>query len=180
MNRQARKIQEKLAENETNAKVVKPIESVKFVADKERIAPFQHADSISENEDFLRNNYRSRRNVVTGKIEICRVNSDQYKEISEYTENSILRHARANHLKFKMGELSQILISDFSPEYNPFEKYFEGLPSWNGGDPDYIRQLSETVTVTGSSAAVWPEWLKKWLVATVACAINPDWKKHKN
>lgn len=173
--KQLRRFARKKAKRGESLRTVEAVAPIKFSSSqKQRPALFQNDEPLSENEGFLSNNYRSRKNVVTGKIEVCTIYNDEFREISEYTENSILRHAKACQLKFKIAELRQILMSDFSPEYNPFECYFDSLPVWNAGDTDYIRQLSDTVTVTGSSAAVWHEWFKKWIIATVACAINPE------
>ncbi|HRF38674.1 MAG TPA: hypothetical protein PK198_07790, partial [Saprospiraceae bacterium] len=38
--------------------------------------------------------------------------------------------------------LSALLRSDFVEKFNPFKAFFESLPEWKPGDPDYIEKMA--------------------------------------
>ncbi len=63
-----------------------------------------------------------------------------------------------------------ILESNFSPKVNPVKKYFLTLPTWNNADISAIHELAECVTIR--NAEKWELYLKKWLVAVIANAMN--------
>ncbi len=63
------------------------------------------------------------------------------------------------------GELN----SDFCPLFNPFEDYFNNLPSYDE-KTDYITDLANTITTTKQD--LWQQCFKKWLVAIVGCVLD--------
>jgi len=71
-------------------------------------------------------------------------------------------------------EFCRLLYSDFTEEYDPVIKYFEGLKKWDGST-DYIKELSETITLKDSKQEQqWQKCLRRWLIGYVACAVNSD------
>jgi hypothetical protein len=69
-----------------------------------------------------------------------------------------------------------LLNSDFVQDKDPFRSYFESLPEWTVDSPDYIGQLAQTIKTPPEQ---WAEFLKKWMVAVVACAIDPQVVNHQ-
>ena len=72
--------------------------------------------------------------------------------------------------------MRNVIESDYTPVFNPFEDYFAHLPPWKEGDKDYIAELTATVKVkdTDSSVLSFEECLKKWLVAMIAGWLDPE------
>ena len=69
------------------------------------------------------------------------------------------------------SDLRLVLGSEYVSVFHPFKAYFYGLPEWQEGDDNYIKQLAETVTLaddTPEARYTFYHCLKKWLVAMVA------------
>ncbi|HRK81756.1 MAG TPA: VapE family protein [Saprospiraceae bacterium] len=66
--------------------------------------------------------------------------------------------------------LSALLRSDFVEKFNPFKAFFESLPEWKPGDPDYIEKMAGFVRAKDQ------DWFnlmyKKHLVRAVALALG--------
>lgn len=62
--------------------------------------------------------------------------------------------------------LDDIVLSDFSEPFNPIRVYFEDLPEYSGAFNDPISQLASCLTT--NIGAKFEEYLRKWLVASVA------------
>ena len=79
-------------------------------------------------------------------------------------------------VKVNKLDMRNIIESDYTPVFNPFEDYFAHLPPWKEGDKDYIAELAATVKVkdTDSSVLSFEECLKKWLVAMIAGWLDPE------
>ncbi|MFC5409115.1 VapE domain-containing protein [Larkinella bovis] len=69
------------------------------------------------------------------------------------------------------GDMLQSLMkSKFVPTYDPFQTYFESLPSWTPDQPDYITELANYVQTTDQPRFI--QQFKKALVRTAACALG--------
>lgn len=116
-----------------------------------------------------------RYNVVLGRVEIRRVGETSFSPITDTIENSLLRQLNRTGADANAANLRAILQSDFAVPYNPFEVYFQGLPAWDG-ETDYIGNLAMTVSTTNDEA--WVPCFRKWIVAAVACALEPAVVNH--
>ena len=56
----------------------------------------------------------------------------------------MLRECLKGRLKTNLSSLRNLLYSDFCPLYNPFEDYFNNLPSYDE-KTDYITELANTI-----------------------------------
>jgi predicted P-loop ATPase len=72
--------------------------------------------------------------------------------------------------------LKNLLISDFSTIYNPFEEYLFNLPKWDG-KTDHIENLAYTVHTTNNT--FWKKAFKKWMVSVVGSLIKEDILNHQ-
>ena len=120
--------------------------------------------TIQRIETFLSKLYDFRYNEVSGKIEgKSKVQAD-YLPVSDYKINSLARQMMKADIPCSANGLRNILLSDYVPVYNPFKKYFNDLPAWDGAD--YIKQLAETVQTTDDP--LWQICFRKWIVALAA------------
>ena len=132
---------------------------------------------VEQVQEYLRWRYCLRKNVVKGVIEYKAKTTRHptYEPVTDYWENSVWRALQLEGIRVKLPELRAVIHSDFSGEYNPFVSYFNGLPAWDG-QTDHIAALASTVRT--SCPDYWLTCLRKWLVAAVACAIDPGAENH--
>ncbi len=133
--------------------------------------PIFHKNEI---EGFLRLHYDLQYNEVTHRVELKQEGA--FSPLSDYQLNSIYRHLSQKGANLSIQKLRHLLESDFTPRFHPFRSYFESLPE-TASDRDPILELAGTVTTTNQPYWQWS--LKKWLVAAVACAINPEVVNHQ-
>lgn len=127
-------------------------------------------------EKFLLDHYEFHRNSVLDRTEFRKRGSEFFKLLTERDINSIMRHLKNEDKRCTQSNLMMILNSDFVEEQDPFIRYFNALPLWDDG-VDYIAELACTISTT--TPALWEEYFRKWLVATVACSINPNVVNHQ-
>lgn len=120
-------------------------------------------------EKYLNENLDFRYNVVSSRLEFKRRTQSSYDLLTDYKLNSIIRELEKNRIKVSSQSLRSLILSDFTPMFDPFIDYFNTLPEWDG-TTDYIGQLAETVKTPYND--LWKLWLKKWLVAASGCATN--------
>lgn len=129
--------------------------------------------TTSNIENLLRKNFDFKYNEINNKLYYKTINELSHKEVKEYELNSILRYLKqSGEKKVQKKEVAEILNSNFTKSYNPFNEYFQSLQEWKEGDKDYIQELADTITVEDCEKINWNLWVKKWLVAVVACAID--------
>lgn len=122
-------------------------------------------------ERLLKEKLHPRYNIVTGRIEISTDKGIIYNPISDRAINSVVRQLKARGLKTNIGEISNILESDFSPNYSPFDEYFSSLKEYDG-TTDYIQMFTELVSVENQQ--YFNLIFKKWIVSLVACSLDPE------
>lgn len=117
-----------------------------------------------------------RHNRVRGHVEAKRLGEpdNAFAAINDIWHNSLWCDLQQAGLPCHLRDVESAVLSDFTPSYHPFRDYFEGLPEWDGRD--YIGELAETVTT--DRPEYWRHCLRKWLVATVACAIDDKVENH--
>lgn len=132
--------------------------------------------TFAEIETALKARYKFRNNVIKSKPEVWLKNT--WEPIKKYMVNGykrelseVLRRSPAT------ASILEVIESPAFPLVNPVVDYFNTLPEWNGADT--INQMAETLQPAASNFD--PEEIrqrlnlhfKKWLVASVACAIEP-------
>lgn len=117
-------------------------------------------------EQYLSAKYEFRVNIVALTIEYKEYGENIFKEVNE---NSLFRELQNVNICLSLTNLISLLRSDFVLKFDPLIDYFENLPQWDG--EDHIYQLSTYVKTKDQPA--WENHLKKHLVRTVKCALNP-------
>ena len=125
---------------------------------------------------YLTDHYTLRYNVVRSFVEWRkRKGTKDFAPVTDYWENSVWCAMHLEGIQCLQKDLHSVILSDFSREYNPFTAYFKGLPAWDGVS-DHIARLAATVTTDRPD--YWLMCLRKWLVATVACAVSEKQENH--
>ena len=151
--------------------------------------------SVEEIRIFLDGHIRLRYNLITQRYEFLEIPEGASPSAASATSATsatsdkppkwqILLDRHVNSLWTKMSltvkvnklDMRNIIESDYTPVFNPFEDYFAHLPPWKEGDKDYIAELAATVKVkdTDSSVLSFEECLKKWLVAMIAGWLDDE------
>jgi predicted P-loop ATPase len=127
-------------------------------------------------EEYLKHAYELRFNEITGKPEFRPFNTHkQYRALNDYYLNSLARELDSYGCpNISTALIKEILSSSFNMIVNPIKEYFENLPAYSG-NKDYIKELTDTVE-TGDK--VFYDYFKKWIVATVACAVVDEIINH--
>ncbi len=138
-------------------------------------------DNILSNTEFaLQEKYDFKYNEVNNKLYFKSKNQETFKTLDDYQLNSIIRELRASGVtKIQKKDVAEILNSSFVEKINPFEEYFRNLGSWTADQPDYIQELADTIEVADNDRDFWNRSFKKWLVASVACSIDPEITNHQ-
>ena len=142
--------------------------------------------SVEEIRIFLDGHIRLRYNLITQRYEFLKIpeGTSPSAASDKSPKWQILLDRHVNSLWTKMSltekvnklDMRNIIESDYTPVFNPFEDYFAHLPPWKEGDKDYIAELAATVKVkdTDSSLLSFEECLKKWLVAMIAGWLDEE------
>lgn len=120
--------------------------------------------------DELNERYDFRYNVVRNKPEYSEKNKNQFKEVNDSFINSRIIYFKNSEIKCTHKMIETILISELVEEYNPFKNYFYNLPKWKEDQESEIDKLINTISTTNNE--FWKLSFKRWIIATVACAIN--------
>ncbi len=136
------------------------------------------SDQILEQqiETEIREMIQTRYNVVTGLTEYSMDEGVTYSSITDRMEKTILRKLRGNGHRIGVNTVRNILQSDFSNPFNPFEEYFNGLTEWDK-TTDYIKALCDVVEVENDT--YFTEWMTKWFVAIVASCLDEGVVNHQ-
>ena len=126
-------------------------------------------------ESYLSAKFKFKYNVVSGRLFYCTIDSTDYVEMGEFEFNSIVRQCNKANIKTKTNELIQLLQSDFTPNYNPFELYLKGLPKWDG-NTDYIDMCANSIQCHDQT--LWGKCFKKWVIALVGSLIDDATVNH--
>ncbi len=118
-------------------------------------------------QEYLTPRYEFRLDVVSNVLQYRATNEPDFRELNENNINRELYEKGFNRFK---DQQKALLRSDFIPEYDPFNEYFDGLPQWDKTQPDYIAELASYVIV--QDAQWFGLMFRKMLVRTVACAIG--------
>jgi predicted P-loop ATPase len=134
--------------------------------------------TIPEIEATLTTWYSFRRNLVLDRLEFKAVEEKDYKIVTKTHLNTIFRNLNWDGtLRCPLTLLETILNSNYVANYDPFVQYFKSLPKWQPTCRDYIQELADTIQTNNKE--FWRSSFKKWLVATVACALKPEKINHQ-
>jgi predicted P-loop ATPase len=125
-------------------------------------------------EEKLNELFDFRYNIILDRVEFRQKGADKFIKVDGYHERSIVRLLKKQRIECNKSALDDVIGSDFSPKFDPFKNYFHNLPKWNKRT-DYIKQLSSTVSIESIDQNYWERSLKKWLVASVACALGTNY-----
>jgi predicted P-loop ATPase len=132
--------------------------------------------TIQKVENYLTEEYFIRFNEVTGEVEWQKKNMGlAFKPVKDYEVNSVVRQLVKLGVKTSANMVRNVLLSDFTPIYNPFKSYLEAREDWDG-ETDYIQLLAETVNTTNNE--LWHICFRKWLVAMVGSLMQDDVINH--
>lgn len=137
--------------------------------------------SVEEIESFLNSQARFRQNVITGKCEVSNSEDDkpnlEYAEIDDRFVNSLWCRMSKEQKAVRIGDIRNVLGSEYVPLFNPFVEHFKRLKPWDG-TTDYISQLAATVHVKGEQS-VFAEYFKKWFVGVIASLFDNQAVNHE-
>ncbi len=161
-------------------KLTKKAESGKNIVSKELENKSERTPKVNEPpivqlEKYLNANYKFRFNIILNRVEFLNTLDNKYVVMKDFYFNSLLRKLLQNGIPVNPSMLRHLLMSNFCIPYDPFKEYFSTLMPWDG-KTDYIDELANTVET--SDVNYWKMCFKKWLVATVACAIEPKVTNH--
>ena len=133
--------------------------------------------TVSEIEEFILSRMEVRFNVVTFHYEMRRRNSDQWVQFQDRDLNSLWRDMKKHVKPVFKNDMENIIMSDFSPRFNPFEEYIGSLPGWDGVT-DHIDRLAASIRVKGDEL-FFRRAFKKWFVAFIAAIFDPEEINHE-
>lgn len=137
--------------------------------------------SVEEIESFLNSQAQFRQNVITGKCEVSNYEGDkhnlEYVEIDDRFVNSLWCRMSKEQKAVRIGDIRNVLGSEYVPLFNPFVEHFKRLKPWDG-TTDYINQLASTVHVKGEQS-VFAEYFKKWFVGVIASLFDNQAVNHE-
>lgn len=127
--------------------------------------------------NFIDSRYVFRFNVVTNFYEFAIRKKDptkklKWKKYDDRFKNTILLELLKEHIETPTEKVNIFIESEeFSPDYNPFNEYFENLKKWDG-KTDYIKKIADTVQTENNKH--FRKTLKRFLVGTIDCLLNQD------
>jgi len=125
-------------------------------------------------KDWLNGNYEVKVNMLDrSRVYLSPTENCSVKYEFPVTEEDIILHAFADELPISAGLLRKLLTSPNQMKaFNPVREYLEGLRGKYKG-PSQIDLLSTSLHLVDEKARKRSgEVLRKWLVATVACALG--------
>jgi predicted P-loop ATPase len=129
---------------------------------------------IERLEEHLTKNYDFRLNEVTNRLDYKRKSASIWNVMVDFNMNSLIRELQKAGIHCSAFMLRITLFSDFTPRFNPFHDYFNGLPAWDG--VDYIDLIASTVSTTNND--LWKKCFRKWIVALVAGLMDDKLINH--
>lgn len=126
--------------------------------------------------NFISSKYSFRFNVVTNFYEFAKKKKGtkklKWKKYDDRYKNSILLELMQEHIDLATDKYNIFIESiDFSPDYNPFEEYFDKLKPYDK-KKDYIKQIAATVKTDDTKR--FRKTLERFLVGTLDCLLNSN------
>ncbi len=128
---------------------------------------YQNKPKFVKIRDYIDTRYDLRLNVIANEIEVSPKGRNTFKELNVF---DLMCELLEKGFTAVETPLMALVRSSYVEEYDPFVEYFESLPGWKEGDPDYITELANYIEAYDQF------WFnlqfKKMLVRTVACALK--------
>lgn len=128
--------------------------------------------------NYIVSSYEFRYNLVTASYEYRKLHKGKPNEMYDWKnlEDRMIEDIKLEltELEFKIpdNKFNMFIESQtVSPDYDPFEEYFDELPVWNG-KIDYLQQLTETISTQNQE--FFKEALKKFLIGAIDCLLEED------
>ena len=135
-------------------------ESVKTVKCE---TPRKSDDAMSARlEEFLKEGYDFRFNVLTEQAEMCRKGETTYRPVNQRVANTLCLDARDRGINCWDKDVTRLLNSERMTDFHPFLTYMAELPVWDG--IDRVTPLAHRV----SSAKHWVKGFHKWMLGMAA------------
>jgi predicted P-loop ATPase len=132
-----------------------------------------HGSPLKKVEAFLSDRFQFRRNAITKRVMYRPIGTDDIYEPCQF--NNIWRLLQHNlkdfgssKAKVPIGDVQNLLESNYVEEYNPIKEYFQRRKNWDG--IDHITNLASHIHTTDQK--FWEEQFKKCLVRMIACSVD--------
>jgi hypothetical protein len=120
-------------------------------------------------EDYLRERYEFRRNLITELTEYRQRDSDDpFRAIED--ESDLYIDMNKEGIRLSLDNLRALLRSSFADKYDPFLEYFDGLAPWTPDEGDHIEQTANFIKLRDRNR--FNTQFRKMLVRTIACAMD--------
>ena len=134
--------------------------------------------TVADIEQFLSGQARFRKNTVSGKFEVLMADGgEEYAELTDRYVNTLWSRMNKAGMLARIADIRSVLDSEYTPLFNPFVSYMEGLPAWDGAT-DPIARLAAGVHVKDDQE-LFGVYFKKWLVATIASLLDTKVVNHE-
>ena len=126
-------------------------------------------------ELFLNDNYRFRRNVLNGKVELLTLpegEGSNWRPLTQEALNSIILKAEREQIMEKGSPNAQIKMyvqSEEVPQFNPVQEFLNNLPQWDG--KNHVAAVFSRLPGISSEQH---SFLAIWLRAVVAHWLQMD------
>lgn len=147
-----------------------PIQEEKNDTPAPRLRDEEKPPQIQRIEEYLLSQWDFRYNLMEDEPEYIPRKGGTWIKVDDRFASTVMRKMEYDGLKISSNRLRSILISDFSPEFDPFQDYFENLPKWDG--TDYIREYANIVPVHAHERDTLQLYFRKWMIAAVATALG--------
>ena len=128
-----------------------------------RETPRKADDAMSAQlEEFLKEGYDFRFNVLTEQAEMCRKGETTYRPVNQRVANTLCLDARDRGINCWDKDVTRLLNSERMADFHPFLTYMAELPVWDG--IDRVTPLARR----GSSAEHWVKGFHKWMLGMAA------------
>lgn len=134
--------------------------------------------TVADIEQFLSEQAKFRKNTVSGKFEVLMADcGEEYAELTDRYVNTLWSRMNKAGMLARIADIRSVLDSEYTPLFNPFVAYLEGLPAWDG-TTDPIARLAAGVHVKDDQK-LFGIYFKKWLVATIASLLDTKVVNHE-
>lgn len=115
---------------------------------------------------------------MSGKFEVLMADcGEEYAELTDRYVNTLWSRMNKAGMLARIADIRSVLDSEYTPLFNPFVAYLEGLPTWDG-TTDPIARLAAGVHVKDDQK-LFGIYFKKWLVATIASLLDTKVVNHE-
>ena len=132
-----------------------------------RETPRKSDDAMSAQlEEFLKEGYDFRFNVLTEQAEYCPKGGKDFQLVDQRTLNTLCIEARATGINCWDKDVSRLLLSQKIQDFHPFLYYMDSLPEWDG--IDRVTELAQRI----SDRPLWVNGFHRWMLGMAAQWMN--------